>query len=168
MGPASAALVTDTSLAAYYRENGYVVANHLVSCEAIDQLLTAYSDDIRLSRTKFYRQNTDRYEANRLTEFGFVEQSFLDVHGYKSYPAFRAAVLAIFFAQDLHRALTLITGSASHNLMQSMLFDANTATPPHQDWWYLDSVPNGHLIAAWIALEDIHADAGRFFVIPES
>jgi phytanoyl-CoA hydroxylase len=49
-----------------------------------------------------------------------------------------------------------------------MLFDANTETPPHQDWWYLDSVPNGNLIAAWIALEDIDEHAGRFFVIPES
>jgi phytanoyl-CoA dioxygenase PhyH len=48
------------------------------------------------------------------------------------------------------------------------LFDANTATPAHQDWWYLDSIPNGHLLAAWIALEDIEEDAGRFYVIPQT
>ena len=43
-------------------------------------------------------------------------------------------------------ALTEITGYRNHNLMQSMLFDANTTTPPHQDWWYLDTVPKGHLL----------------------
>jgi phytanoyl-CoA hydroxylase len=49
-----------------------------------------------------------------------------------------------------------------------MLIDANTATPPHQDCWYLDSVPNGHLLAAWIALEDIEEAAGRFYVLPKT
>jgi phytanoyl-CoA hydroxylase len=29
-------------------------------------------------------------------------------------------------------------------------------------------VPNGHLVGAWIALEDIAEDAGRFFVLPGS
>jgi ectoine hydroxylase-related dioxygenase (phytanoyl-CoA dioxygenase family) len=45
------------------------------------------------------------------------------------------------------------------------LFDANTAAAAHQDWWYLDSIPNGHLLAAWIGLEDIEEDAGGFYVI---
>ena len=31
-----------------------------------------------------------------------------------------------------------------------------------------DSVPNGSLIAAWIALEDIREEAGRFYVMPGS
>jgi phytanoyl-CoA hydroxylase len=52
--------------------------------------------------------------------------------------------------------------------MQTMLFDANTETQSHQDYWYLDSVPNGHLLAAWIALEDIDERAGRFYVVPKS
>jgi phytanoyl-CoA hydroxylase len=168
MEQTAAVLEVDPGLADYYNEHGYVVAKQIVSSAAIDALLSAYARDILPSKSRFYRQNTDRYEANRLSECGFVEQSFLDIHAYKSYPAFRAAALAIFFCDQLQRALTGITGSAAHNLMQSMLFDANTATPPHQDWWYLDSVPNGRLIAAWIAMEDIHEDAGRFFVIPQS
>src|SRR5690606_12992231 len=61
-----------------------------------------------------------------------------------------------------------LTGAKSHNLMQSMLFDANAETPPHQDWWYLDTVPAGNLIAAWIAMEDIDERAGRFYIIPET
>jgi phytanoyl-CoA hydroxylase len=46
-----------------------------------------------------------------------------------------------------------------------MLFDHST-TGPHQDWIYLDSRPNGHLIAAWIALEDILPQGTRFYVYP--
>jgi len=168
MEQASAVAAIDNSAAAYYGEHGYVVQKQLIPTAAIDLLLSTYTEDILPSKSRFYRQSTNRYEPNRLSQFGFVEQSFLDIHAYQRYPHFRSASLAIFFAETLHRALTSITGSAAHNLMQTMLFDANTQTPPHQDWWYLDSVPNGQLIAAWIALEDIEEAAGRFFVIPNS
>jgi phytanoyl-CoA hydroxylase len=46
-----------------------------------------------------------------------------------------------------------------------MFFDHST-TEPHQDWIYLDSRPNGHLIAAWIALQDILPEGIRFYVYP--
>ena len=49
-----------------------------------------------------------------------------------------------------------------------MYFEGNTATPEHQDSFYLDSEQIGTLAAAWIALEDISATAGRFFVCPKS
>lgn len=157
-----------TDLADYYRDHGYLITRGLVPLEAIDRLLAAYARDILPSKRKFYRQSTDRYESNRVTPFGYVAQSFLDIHAYRTYPEFRQAALEIFFAEVLQRTLTEITDSDMHNLMQSMLFDANTETPPHQDWWYLDSVPNGQLLAAWIAMEDIEEEAGRFFVVPDS
>jgi phytanoyl-CoA hydroxylase len=47
-----------------------------------------------------------------------------------------------------------------------MLFDANAATAPHHDGYYLDADPEGAIVGVWIALEDIHEDAGRFFVAP--
>jgi phytanoyl-CoA hydroxylase len=68
----------------------------------------------------------------------------------------------------MREALTEITGFDSFHLMQTMLFDANTETQAHQDCWYLDTVPNGHLLAGWIALEDIDERAGRFYVLPKS
>ena len=52
--------------------------------------------------------------------------------------------------------------------MQSLLFDLNRETLPHRDSDYLDSVPGGHALAVWIALEDIDERAGRFYVIPKS
>lgn len=48
-----------------------------------------------------------------------------------------------------------------------MFFDQNTKTPAHQNWYYLDSLPNGHLLAGWFALEDTQEAAGRFYVLPK-
>src|SRR5689334_16638085 len=120
MMEATAAVDLDSDAAAYYREYGYVVAKQLVPAAAIDCILNAYARDIWCSKSRFYRQNTDRYEPNRLSKSGFVEQSFLDIHAYKTYPAFQAAALAIFFSEELQRALSRIDGSSAHNLMQSM------------------------------------------------
>jgi phytanoyl-CoA hydroxylase len=152
----------------YYDDNGYVVIPGLLSHHLIDTVLSLYRRDILNSSSKFYRQNTNVYDRNRHTSYGHVIQSFLDVHNYKSFPEFRQATLDLYFSQELQQALSDVTGHERHNLMQSMLFDANAATPPHQDWWYLDTVPNGNLLAAWIALEDIEEDAGRFYVIPKT
>lgn len=155
-------------LSDYYQENGYVVVEGLLPREKIDALISRYESEIMPSKAKFFRQNTNAYEANRATRAGHVIQSFLDIHNYKRFPEFRQLALDIYFCDELLSALTEVTGSKDHNLMQSMLFDANAATVPHQDWWYLDSVPNGNLLGAWIALEDIQEDAGRFYVMPGS
>lgn len=151
---------------ACYDEQGYVVFPKLIPEPVIDRMMSLYRRDILPTKAKFYRQNTNVYDTNRLTEHGHVIQSFLDVHHYKRFPEFRQSALDLYFSPELLQALSLVTGHPRHNLMQSMLFDANAATPPHQDWWYLDTVPNGSLLGAWIALEDIHEDAGRFYVMP--
>jgi phytanoyl-CoA hydroxylase len=155
-------------LGKYYQENGYVVVRNLIPTDLINQLLELYRKEILPSQYPFFRQSTNRYEVNYLNEFSHVKQSFLDIHDYKKFPEFSNIAKEIFCSDSIQDALRKITGLHSFNLMQTMLFDANTETQPHQDWWYLDTVPNGHLIAAWIALEDIDERAGRFYVIPKS
>jgi phytanoyl-CoA hydroxylase len=153
------------SLRNEYTKNGWVVIPGLVSDKKVENILKTYKEKILPSKSKFFRQNNSHYETNQLTNDGYVVQSFLDIHNYKKYPEFRQASLDIYFSKEMLDALSEVTGYSGHNLMQSMLFDANTATWPHQDWWYLDSIPNGHLLGAWIALEDIEEDAGRFYVL---
>lgn len=152
----------------YYAENGYVVFRNVISQKKIDDLLKHYADFIVPSKHPFFRQNTNKYEQNILTPHGYVRQSFLDIHDYKKFTEFSRLAKEIFFDQNLQDALSSTTKKATHNLVQSMLFDANAETIPHQDNWYLDSVPNGHLLGAWIALEDIEEKSGRFYVIPKS
>jgi phytanoyl-CoA hydroxylase len=134
----------------------------------IDRVVQRYLRDIVPSDYPFFRQNTNVYEPNKLTEHGYVKQSFLDIHDYGKFSEFSRYAREIFTSDAIRAALKSITGIDSFNLMQTMLFDANTETIPHQDWWYLDTVPNGHLLGAWIALEDIDERAGRFFVMPKS
>lgn len=152
----------------FYKTNGYVVFRNLVPFVLIEEVINLYKTDIAPSRDQFFRQNIYKYESNKLNKFGYVKQSFLDIHDYKRYPIFSQSVLDIFCGHDILDALKHIVNYHSFNLMQSMLFDANTQTMPHQEWWYLDTVPNGHLIIAWIALEDIDERAGRFYVIPKN
>lgn len=155
-------------LQGYFKENGYVVSRNLIPTHLINQLLEIYSRNIVPSSYPFFRQSTNKYEINKLNEFGYVKQSFLDIHDYGKFPDFSIIAKEIYCSDFLLDALREITGSERFNLMQTMLFDANTETQPHQDWWYLDTVPNGHLVGAWIALEDIHEKAGRFYVLPKS
>jgi phytanoyl-CoA hydroxylase len=152
----------------HYETNGYVVCRQVIDHHFIDRLIEKYQNTIVPSRHPFFRQSHNRYEPNQLDQYGYVQQSFLDIHDYQKFPEFSNLVKQIVCGQAIRTALQRITGADGCNVMQTMLFDANTATPPHQDWWYLDSVPNGHLLGAWIALEDIDERAGRFYVIPGS
>jgi phytanoyl-CoA hydroxylase len=156
------------SLRADYQKNGYCVVPGLIPANKVDALLDHFSKVIAPCSDLFFRQSTNRYEANRKTEHGYVIQSFLDIHDYQKHPEFSRLALEIYASTEMLGALAQITGSAKHHLMQSMFFDANTATSPHQDCWYLDTVPNHNLVAAWIALEDIQEQAGRFYVVSGS
>jgi phytanoyl-CoA hydroxylase len=151
-----------------YDENGFYIFQKLVPENLIDKILDIYNSEIIESSNYFFRQSSNRWERNKRTDYGYCEESFLNVHDYPDYPGFCEAARQIFCLSQVREALTQLTGSAEHNLMQSMLFDLNAATPAHQDWYYLDSIPSGHLLAGWFALEDIHEDAGRFYVLPKS
>ncbi len=157
-----------TSAQEYYEANGYYVWRNLVPSQMIDRLLDRFYKDIVPSTYPFFRQNTNRYEPNKLTPHGHIQQSFLDIHDYRKFPEFSQCAKEIYTSREMREALSDITGFDSFKLMQTMLFDANTETQSHQDCWYLDSIPNGHLLAGWIALEDIDERAGRFYVVPKS
>ena len=156
----------EDDLKSYFDERGYVIVRGLVPHDLLDTVLANYLEQVKPARTKFYRQSTGVYDLNAYNEGGHVTQSFLDIHNYKRFPAFREAALEVFFSEEVLGALRRVTGHDQHNLMQSMLFDANVQSPPHQDNWYLDTVPHGGALGAWFALEDIREEAGRFFVMP--
>jgi phytanoyl-CoA hydroxylase len=151
-----------------YEAEGFALRPAIVPEELIDRLLDALRTDIFPSREKFYRQNTARYEENHFTKHGYLANALLDLHDYRRHRAFSQRALELFFCEPLLVEVELLTGEPRMQLMQTMLMDANPKTPPHQDWWYPDTVPNGNMIAAWIALEDIDERAGRFYVMRDS
>lgn len=151
-----------------YQQYGYTILPNLVPEPLIQNVLTCYARDIVPSQHPFFRQSTYSYAKNELNEFEYVKESFLDIHDYHNYPEFSRCVREILCGSEILDTLKQLLSSSAINLVQSMLFDANTGTFPHQEWWYLDTVPNGHLAIAWIALEDIDERAGRFYVLPKS
>ncbi len=158
----------DSSSKAYYDEHGYAIFRQAIPADQIDALLAEYRDRILPSRAHFFRQSSNAWEKNRVSSDGYSQSSFLDFHDLRDFETFSLLAKTVFCSADIRKALTELTGSAQHKLMQSMFFDQNTATPAHQDYYYLDTVPNGSLLAGWFALEDIDEKAGRFFVVPGS
>ena len=73
----------------------------------------------------------------------------------------------ILCSNELKNAFSQILGDYP-KIVQSMYFEGNSETWEHQDSYYLDSENIGSMTAAWIALENINASAGRFFVCPKS
>jgi len=159
--------ISDTTIKTY-ESQGFVIIRQLISEDVLSPFNYAYQKEVVPSKHKLYRQNSNQYERNRITDSGYVEQSFFDVLGYPHFPNFKSSALNLLFNENLLSALNNINGHTKHNLMQTALFDANTATTAHQDWWYADSVPSGHMIGAWIALEDIAEESGRFYVVAGS
>jgi phytanoyl-CoA hydroxylase len=151
-----------------YVRDGYCIVKGLVPHDAIDRLLDVYRTTVLKSSKPFFRQSTNRWTYNRVSSHGYALDAYRDPHDYPDYPAFCARIRDVLCHTAVQQALREITQSSAHSVVQSMLFDQNTGTPPHQDWYYLDSMPNGHLLAGWFAMEDIHEDAGRFYVVPGS
>jgi phytanoyl-CoA hydroxylase len=103
-----------------------------------------------------------------LTSNGFLAESIQHPSRLIFSGELQKSVRALISVGSISDALNEITGFDSFIRWQDMLFDKSTGTVDHADNWYLDTFPPGLMVGSWIALEDIHQDAGRFFVIPRS
>jgi phytanoyl-CoA hydroxylase len=161
-----------TDLAAakqYYEENGYVVVRRVVDGAACDSIRNAFDKTVKQYPGYIYRQATANPEKNRINEYGFVMNPLLNLQSLGDVafaPLKNLAVKA--FASTPVKAITREIFSEEGKLVQSMYFEGNAETWPHQDTYYLDSELIGTMVGCWYALEDIDAGAGRFFVVPQS
>jgi len=149
----------------FWDQEGFLVVRGVIGAGTIDRVVREYDKAILPSRDRFLQQSGYRYRRNDLSPVGRCRNSFLQVHKYRAYPDFQAAVLNVLAGEEMQRLLRGATRFPTYYLGQSMLFDHNTGTEAHQDDYYLDSVPNGQMVAAWVALEDIREEAGRFYVL---
>ena len=151
-----------------YAAHGYYVARAAIPQPLVRDLAKAFLDDAKACRAPILRQNGQR-EVNAFDAHGFVTQPFLDPHltTIDELARFKETILALACSEDMRRALARITLEPDHSMQQIMMFE-QSATPAHQDWFYLDTFPPGRLTAAWVALEDIDPAATRFFVVPGS
>lgn len=152
---------------AYFEEEGYVVLRGLVplaSCRAVRERFAA---EMRPSRAYILRQANMRYERHHFGEHGFMMNPIFNVQDLETrrFAAFKRAALDVLTHSAVQDAAAALLGRRPM-LVQSMYFEGNPETWPHQDTYYQDSDEPDGCVAAWFALEDIDAGAGRFFVYP--
>jgi phytanoyl-CoA hydroxylase len=157
------------AIAEYFAEHGYVVLRGAVPPELCDEARAAFASELRPYRGFLYRQATAEPERHVWTAGGHMLNSLLNVQDLaaRRFPRFRAAGLSILTGRALVEVVAAIMGERP-KIVQTMFFEGNPKTWAHQDTYYLDSTDLGRMVAAWVAVEDIHPGAGRFFVYPGS
>jgi phytanoyl-CoA hydroxylase len=151
----------------FFREQEYIVCRGALNDQTISSAVDAYHTHIIPSNCKYLRQSS-YWERNQITPYGGVSNGLLNPHSYErdANGRFSDRILKLLSTPAVRQTLALISGkSVDFTLYQTMLFD-QSITESHQDWHYLDSRPNGHLIAGWFALEDILPEGIRFYVYP--
>jgi phytanoyl-CoA hydroxylase len=154
----------------YYRDNGYVVVRDALAPQVCDAVRALWDSEIKPSRNFIYRQATAKAERHILNDRGWVMNPILNLQSVDpiKYPRFRAfATEQVLTAPRLIQIFSVVLGERP-KIVQSMYFEGNSATWEHQDSYYLDSERLGAMAGAWIAIEDISATAGRFFICPRS
>lgn len=150
-----------------FRRDGYVKLEGLVDATALVALMTVWREDLLPSPEPMMRAH-GQAEAHQLTDHGYIRNSLLNAHHYRSCPVPRlnAALRNILSAPGFTARLEEATSLTPSAFVQTLLFDLGPEIWPHQDTVYLDSYPAGSLVAVWIALEDIHPDAGPLYFLP--
>ena len=120
----------------------------------------------------YYSQSNHnwRKSTNDLDSYGLLQYSlenFTDLICWA--PELVRTGREVLLSSEINNCLHEISGDRDDFCMwQNMFFDRATGTIDHIDTWYLDTDPMGHLIAAWVALEDIDGQGGEFHVYPGS
>lgn len=154
----------------YYRENGYVIVRELFAAETCDAQRRLWDEEVKPFSGFIYRQATAKAERHVFNKNGWVMNPILNLQSVdpRQFPRFRdAATTQVLAAPALRDVFAGLLGELP-KVVQSMYFEGNSATWEHQDSYYLDSEKVGEMTAAWVALEDITAQAGRFFICPGS
>lgn len=154
----------------YYNEHGYVIFSKCINQNDCDHILSLWNKLIKTYKGKIYRQTTGKAEKNIFNDSNWVMNPVLNLQSLnpKKFGELRQATEhKIFNNKNLCGILNNFF-SDKPKIIQSMFFEGNSFTQEHQDTYYLDSENVGNLTAAWIALEEIKANAGRFFVCSKS
>jgi len=158
-----------TSLRRYYEQEGYVVVRELLPGALCDAAREAFSAEVKPYPGFIYRQALANPEKHIFTEHGYMLNSILNIQDLpmSRFGKFRERGLALLTHPRLQQIVAAILGEPG-KLVQSMYFEGNPITWAHQDTYYLDAMEIGRMTAVWVAVEDIHPGAGRFFIYPGS
>lgn len=162
-------LQTPAEIRQFYAENGFVVRRNVIPAELCDGVRQAFFKEVKNHKGYFYRQASGLAEKHKFTDHHYMLNAVMNIQDLnkKQFGTFQKLGIEILTHPNIRTVLNaLIQGEAI--VAQTMYFEGNPATWPHQDKDYLDATQAGAMVAAWVALEDIHPGAGRFYVYPGS
>ena len=154
----------------WFQREGYVLVRGAVPAALCEAGIAAFRQQVLPDRMGYFeRHASGRYERHVLTETGFMKYPIMNLQDLsaKKYGRFRQAGLDVLTQPRLQQALQVLCGEPGR-MVHTMYFDGNQTTWAHRDGHYIDSQQTGSMIGAWVAAEDIHPEAGRFFVMPRS
>ena len=153
-----------------YEQIGYAIVRQLVPLSLCDEVVAAFSREVKPFNGALLRQATARVGPHLFTRDGYMANALLSVQD----------LVEPCFHDFRNRAIDVIAGPHTHHvigellagvplLVESMYFESTLiGVPLHADGDYMDSDVPGTMLGAWFALEDIAPFAGRFVLVPSS
>tara|TARA_Y100000991_G_C21970897_1_gene349392 strand:- start:76 stop:1068 length:993 start_codon:yes stop_codon:yes gene_type:complete len=160
----------DNALVDFYKKNGFVVIKKIFKEEDCKKLINYWNKEVKSFNGKIYRREGAKLEKNIFNKNNWVMNSVLNIQSLnpKQFPLLRNGFTKYIVSnQNLANLISKLIQDKPM-IVQSMYFEGNSVTHEHQDSYYLDDQSIGSMVACWIALENIKADSGRFFVCPKS
>ena len=154
----------------WFEREGYILVRSAVSEKLCKAGVQAFQQEVLNDRKGFFeRHASGKYERHVMTEAGFMKYPIMNLQDLpeKKYPQFRKIGLDLLTQKNIQRAISILFGEPGR-MVHTMYFDGNQTTWAHRDGHYIDSQQEGKMIGVWVAAEDIHPDAGRFFILPRS
>lgn len=158
---------TDRTILAHFVEQGYAILPHAVENAAVDRLLTDFAallvDPANQVTVEYWRPDR-RGKLRTVVRPEFLdkpEAKVLDLYAYlpSVHPViFSPSLLAFMRDVFLDEPVAF----------QSLYFEYGSQQDAHNDTAYVPVDPPDHLVASWIALEDIGEGTGELFFFPRS
>jgi phytanoyl-CoA hydroxylase len=155
---------------AWFEQQGYIVIRRAVPQALCSAGVQAFRREVLPDRLGFFeRHASGKYERHVLTESGFMKYPIMNLQDLpeNKYAGFRRSGLDLLTQAGIQRAIGVLFGEPGR-VVHTMYFDGNQTTWAHRDGHYIDSQQSGKMIGVWVAAEDIHPAAGRFFIVPRS
>lgn len=152
-----------------YETNGYVIIKGGIAKGKI----TKFKDLLELHKkygSIYYSQSHHNWRrmSDDLDEYGLLNcsvEKFTDTFWLNS---LKKSGRDILLDKNINNILSSVRPYREWIMYQNMIFDKSTSTVDHIDSYYLDTLPAGELVGAWIALERITGEGGAFRVYPGS
>lgn len=112
-------------------------------------------------RVEAILKEVNRLLTDKSVDFNYTGTKIMDAHRHSE------VMDACFRDEQLLRLMSFLLGKKVVPF-QTINFMEGSRQRAHADVMHMTTFPKGFLIAAWVALEDIHPDAGPLFYYPGS